>query len=157
MKNSSLCTTWALLLLLSRRCCCCFLDQEDVGCFVPREETSAGECLLTCQESENCQYFTFYSTEGICLMDATCPEVSTDGCSDCVVGEASCPLCHVPGSCVGTLVRWWDRLTNCQTNGLSKSTDFLWTIFKLLTNKSRVRYTNIRGKALSPQWWSRRT
>ncbi len=47
-------------------------------------------CLETCQESVDCNYFTFYEEDNSCLSFANCVTFSTDTCTDCYSGDRSC-------------------------------------------------------------------
>ena len=86
-------------------------------CFIPGEcidgtssgisyESSSADCLTSCQDSQLCEYFTFYESEQICILYETCPEVSADNCDDCIYGTRGCmnEQCNAPGSCVDQLV-----------------------------------------------------
>ncbi len=47
-------------------------------------------CLDMCQQTSECEYFTYYEDDSSCLAFANCVTFSTDTCSDCYSGYKSC-------------------------------------------------------------------
>ncbi len=54
-------------------------------------------CLEMCQDSQDCQYFSFYQDEagGDCVQFANCVDFSIDTCTDCFSGHQTCPGKHL--------------------------------------------------------------
>ena len=73
--------------------------------------SDAQECLEACQETEGCDYFTYYRTRGDCVMFANCVALSSNSCGDCVSGNSSCPdlICGAPGM--------WNAMVHMKQNG----------------------------------------
>ena len=61
------------------------------------------ECQIACQDNGNCSYFTFYEPSNLCNLLYNCSDIDTTGCSDCFTGQRDCPICTIPGECVGTI------------------------------------------------------
>lgn len=56
-------------------------------------------------EDDDCQYFTYYTSTGICIAFSECPSVTDDNCDDCATGQVGCELvyvCSVEGACTGS-------------------------------------------------------
>ncbi len=50
----------------------------------------AQNCLEMCQQSGDCEYFTFYEEDHSCLTFVNCLTFSTNSCTNCFSGESSC-------------------------------------------------------------------
>ena len=67
----------------------CFVKGECLGTYIglgDAEDENA--CLVTCQDNELCQWFTFYEDNGYCIEYADCD--FNEGCEDCVSGQREC-------------------------------------------------------------------
>ena len=71
-------------------------QNNTIGCFVPFQcigatsvgftlTTTANECASFCKTISDCNYFTFYDTQGNCLAQRDCPGTDSE-CSDCISG-----------------------------------------------------------------------
>ena len=88
----------SLLLFLAGLFLCSESSGDSIGCYqdgecvnsntvgISRTDTS-GECLAYCQETEACQYFTFYANDDVCLAQSDCEVFNADGCDDCISGD----------------------------------------------------------------------
>ncbi len=63
-----------------------------------------------CQLTDGCAYFTYFATDGTCLLFSTC-NFEADDSGEVLTSEADCPRpeeepehCFVQGQCVGTLI-----------------------------------------------------
>ena len=77
-------------------------QDNEIGCFVEGEcvdslfldfsETEDAQgCLEFCQNSLNCNHFTYYSDSNGCFSFLNCNALSESTCDDCLSGESSCP------------------------------------------------------------------
>ena len=59
------------------------------------------ECLKHCKSNEDCEWFTFYKSLGLCENLKSCEIIDSEGCSDCLSGHKQCfvqePVCWVTG------------------------------------------------------------
>ena len=71
-------------------------QNNTIGCFEPFQctgattvgftlTTTANECASFCRTISDCNYFTFYDTQGNCLAQRDCPGTDSE-CSDCISG-----------------------------------------------------------------------
>ena len=90
----------------------------DIGCYVQGECIggvtvgishlgSSSECHESCKNALNCEFFTYFITDGVCLQLQTCPELD-EGCSEeCISGDVECDVlvrCDIQGYCDGAFV-----------------------------------------------------
>lgn len=72
-------------------------QNNSIGCFLPVEcigatnvgftlAATANKCAVFCKSVPDCNYFTFYATQGDCLAEVDCPETN-DQCTDCISGK----------------------------------------------------------------------
>ena len=61
-------------------------------------------CQSQCQGTDDCNYFTYYDPNNICVLQYNCTEIDTSNCPQCFTGERDCPVCSIPGECQGNLV-----------------------------------------------------
>ena len=59
------------------------LSSETVGIALTN---SSIDCLETCKTTQDCAYFTVYTTDAICLLLSECAEFDSS-CTDCISGE----------------------------------------------------------------------
>jgi len=82
----------------------------DIGCFVNgecqesisigvSEESTPESCLNTCKSTANCEFFTHYQDDNICLLLLDCVNLSDSDCTDCISGDVTCEelVCNEPG------------------------------------------------------------
>ena len=72
------------------------LPSEDL-CIVPGEvhgvlygvipSSKYNSCLYECRSIDECQWFTQYYEENICVMFETMSEINDDNCTSCISGE----------------------------------------------------------------------
>ena len=60
------------------------------------------ECLENCKAIEECKWFTFYKSLGMCESLQNCVSIDIDNCPDCISGQKECsipepPVCWVTG------------------------------------------------------------
>ncbi len=71
-------------------CLVCFVEGQCLGSFLGTlEADDAEDCLEVCQETDGCGWFSFDSSDGLCLLTADCQEVD-EGCGSCVAGQVEC-------------------------------------------------------------------
>ena len=60
------------------------------------------ECLKACQESSDCNWYSYRKSQKYCVLYNTCSEISAEYCNDCVSGESTCPYyeCNISGLCL---------------------------------------------------------
>ncbi len=67
---------------------------------------SYAECQTDCQQTTDCNYFTFYEQNSFCKLLYNCTNVDESLCSDCYTGQPDCSdtICSQPGECQGNIV-----------------------------------------------------
>ena len=71
-------------------CLVCFVEGQCLGSFLGTLETDdAEDCLEVCQDTDGCGWFSYDSSDGLCLLTADCQEVD-EGCGSCVAGQVEC-------------------------------------------------------------------
>ena len=59
---------------------------------------SIDECLGLCATTDNCAYFDFFTSSGLCAALDGCEEFSADACTDCESGSIDdCLECFEEG------------------------------------------------------------
>ncbi len=90
----------------------CFINSECIFGELLNHTLSDSQtnCLNHCQRTENCKWFTYDPTMGICLTYSECTEFHpTSQCPDCVSGEPDCIKCWIENSrCYGKFI---DKVT----------------------------------------------
>ncbi len=67
----------------------CFEPGQCLGTFVGTAVAAdADDCLRQCQAAEDCLWFSFDASDGLCLQTRDCPTV--DDCDTCVHGQVEC-------------------------------------------------------------------
>ncbi len=74
------------------------IDSELIKPEVDQDEKS---CLSECKSTEECLWYTFDTSNGLCELFKNCVDISIDECPDCISGRVDCPLyqCGLAGSC----------------------------------------------------------
>ena len=57
------------------------------------------ECQINCQQTSDCNFFTFYEENSFCKLLFNCSAVDDALCSNCYTGEPGCELCGQEGEC----------------------------------------------------------
>ena len=99
-----------LLISILGECSCIDSSNKEIGCFVPGEcqdsisigvvqESTPEQCLDECKATDDCQYFSHYQDNAICILLLDCVELSDDNCVDCISGDVNCDIlvCDEPG------------------------------------------------------------
>ena len=61
---------------------------------------SKQDCKDHCQSSPDCFWYVYDLEEGsLCLTFEDCPEISTEGCPNCLTNEQPCIDCNIQGLC----------------------------------------------------------
>ncbi len=64
------------------------------------------ECQEDCQETQDCNYFSFSERNNFCTLFYNCTVVDTEVCPDCFSSQKDCPqyVCSEPGHCEGIVI-----------------------------------------------------
>ncbi len=64
------------------------------------------DCQSKCQDTDDCNYFTFYDSNDFCKLLYNCTSVDASLCPQCFTGEKDCEtsICSQPGECQGSFV-----------------------------------------------------
>ncbi len=84
----------------------------DLQCFVSGECTNGSkitilhskneiQCLRSCQQNDNCTWFTFFRDSNFCHLLSSCESTKDTVCPNCISGQRECenptPICFVQG------------------------------------------------------------
>ena len=73
-------------------------------------------CLQRCLSFDDCKWYTFHMNEDEmnCELFRTCESITSNGCSNCVSGQNTCPTenCQTVGFCLGTVIARDDYVTS---------------------------------------------
>ena len=61
-------------------------------------DSSRDSCILLCQSTPECQWWSFSPTTEICFLFQGCGEIGVDTCPECVSGQKDCPVDQMPNS-----------------------------------------------------------
>ncbi len=59
------------------------------------------ECQITCQQTQYCNYYTYFEPIGMCTLLYNCTDIDAADCPECFTGEKDCLICDRPGECQG--------------------------------------------------------
>ena len=62
------------------------------------------DCQLECQNTLDCNYFTYNDPNNICVLQYNCTEIDSSNCLECFTGQRGCLVCSQSGQCQGNLV-----------------------------------------------------
>jgi hypothetical protein len=57
--------------------------------FLTKKTPTAQDCLMLCNSTLGCRWFTYYQSVSECILFRNCPTVD-ESCEDCVSGERRC-------------------------------------------------------------------
>lgn len=95
------------------------------------------DCQDICQETQFCNFFTYFEPNSFCKLLYNCSGIETSTCSECYTGQRDCSvaICSEPGSCLGGFVAdsfldsEYECLESCANNA-----ECLWYTFNFDLN-----------------------
>ena len=62
------------------------------------------QCQSSCQQTNDCNYFTFKQSDDFCILYYNCTNIDATECPDCYTSQKDCLVCQQPGECQGNVL-----------------------------------------------------